>query len=61
MLSIGKLAGGGEDYYLEAVAAGLDDYYLGAGEAPGVWLGGRRPRPDRQGSAGRSARGPRRP
>jgi len=40
MLSIGKLAGGGEDYYLEAVAAGLDDYYLGAGEAPGVWLGG---------------------
>jgi hypothetical protein len=40
MLSIGKLAGGGEDYYLEAVAAGVEDYYLGAGEAPGVWLAG---------------------
>jgi conjugative relaxase-like TrwC/TraI family protein len=40
MLSIGKLAAGGEDYYLEAVAAGVEDYYLGAGEAPGVWLAG---------------------
>ena len=40
MLSIGKLAAGGEDYYLEAVAAGVEDYYLGAGEAPGRWLAG---------------------
>jgi conjugative relaxase-like TrwC/TraI family protein len=40
MISIGKLAAGGEDYYLEAVAAGVEDYYLGAGEAPGVWLAG---------------------
>jgi conjugative relaxase-like TrwC/TraI family protein len=40
MLSIGKLAAGGEDYYLEAVAAGLEDYYLGAGEAPGAWGAG---------------------
>ncbi len=40
MLSIGKLAGGGEEYYLEAVAAGVEDYYLGAGEAPGLWLAG---------------------
>jgi len=40
MLSIGKLAGGGEDYHLEAVAAGVEDYYLGSGEAPGLWLAG---------------------
>ena len=40
MLSIGKLAAGGEDYYLQAVAAGVEDYYLGAGEAPGCWLAG---------------------
>jgi Ti-type conjugative transfer relaxase TraA len=40
MLSIGKLAAGGEDYYLQAVAAGVEDYYLGAGEAPGRWLAG---------------------
>ena len=40
MLSIGKLAAGGEDYYLQAVAAGVEDYYLDAGEAPGHWLAG---------------------
>ena len=39
MLSIGKLAGGQESYYLNAVAAGVEDYYLGSGEAPGQWLG----------------------
>jgi conjugative relaxase-like TrwC/TraI family protein len=39
MLSIGKLATGGESYYLEAVASGAEDYYLGAGEAPGAWAG----------------------
>ena len=27
------------EYVLEQVAAGLEDYYLGSGEAPGVWTG----------------------
>lgn len=40
MLSIGKLASGQEAYYLSAVAQGVEDYYTGSGEAPGVWLGG---------------------
>jgi hypothetical protein len=39
VFSIGKLAPGGEQYYLQSVAKGLEDYYLGAGEAPGFWLG----------------------
>ncbi|MHB1891548.1 MAG: MobF family relaxase, partial [Acidimicrobiales bacterium] len=39
MLSIGKLAGGAEDYYLASVARGQEEYYIGAGEAPGYWLG----------------------
>lgn len=39
MLSIGKLAVGQQDYYLQTVAAGVEDYYLGSGEAPGRWLG----------------------
>jgi len=39
MLSIGKLGRGAEGYYLQAVAAGAEDYYLGSGEAPGQWLG----------------------
>jgi conjugative relaxase-like TrwC/TraI family protein len=39
VLSIGKLAGGQETYYLCAVADGVEDYYLGSGEAPGRWLG----------------------
>ena len=40
MLSIGKLVSGAESYYLEAVAKGREEYYTGAGEAPGVWMGG---------------------
>jgi conjugative relaxase-like TrwC/TraI family protein len=40
MLNIKPLAPGGEAYYLETVASGVEDYYLGAGEAPGYWLGG---------------------
>jgi conjugative relaxase-like TrwC/TraI family protein len=40
MLNIGKLAPGGEGYYLETVASGVEDYYTGSGEAPGYWLGG---------------------
>ena len=39
MLSIGKLIAGAEDYYLEVVARGAEEYYTGAGEAPGYWLG----------------------
>jgi Ti-type conjugative transfer relaxase TraA len=40
MLNIGKLARGQQDYYLNSVARGVEDYYIGAGEAPGYWLGG---------------------
>ncbi len=41
MLSIGKLGGGArsERYYIDAVARRREDYYTGAGEAPGQWLG----------------------
>ncbi len=39
MLSIGKLGRGQESYYLETVASGAEDYYVGRGEAPGRWLG----------------------
>lgn len=39
MLSLAKLSVGGEDYYLEVVASGLEEYYTGAAEAPGVWIG----------------------
>jgi conjugative relaxase-like TrwC/TraI family protein len=40
VLSIGKLGRGQEGYYLQAVAQGVEDYYLGSGEAPGRWTGG---------------------
>jgi conjugative relaxase-like TrwC/TraI family protein len=39
MLSIGKLGGNKADYYLQKVARGIEDYYTGAGEAPGSWTG----------------------
>ena len=39
MLNIGKLGRGGEEYYLETVASGAEDYYLHGGEAAGFWLG----------------------
>lgn len=39
MLDIGRMAPGGESYYLRTVAQGVEDYYLAAGEAPGRWLG----------------------
>ena len=39
MLSIGKLAPGRADYYLDTVARGAEEYYIGSGEAPGRWLG----------------------
>ena len=39
VLSIGKMVAGSEDYYLNTVASGREEYYTGAGEAPGQWLG----------------------
>src|SRR5436309_12722826 len=39
MLSISKLSPGEEAYYERSVAAGIDDYYAGRGESPGVWVG----------------------
>ena len=39
MLSIGRLVPGAGEYYIETVARGLEDYYTGAGEAPGYWTG----------------------
>src|SRR5476649_1401460 len=39
VLSIAKLTPGQERYYERSVAAGLDDYYAGRGESPGVWTG----------------------
>ncbi|MBY5161483.1 MobF family relaxase [Salsipaludibacter albus] len=40
MLNIGRMAPGGEDYYLATVADGVEEYYFGHGELPGRWLGG---------------------
>ncbi len=37
MLTITKLKGA--EYLIASVAAGMEDYYMGAGEAPGVWRG----------------------
>jgi conjugative relaxase-like TrwC/TraI family protein len=39
VLSIGKLAPGQPDYYLDTVAAGAEEYYTAAGEASGRWMG----------------------
>lgn len=39
MLSVGILKPGRADYYVSTVATGLEDYYAGAGEAPGQWTG----------------------
>lgn len=39
MLSVAKLSPGQEAYYERSVAQGLDDYYAGRGESPGVWFG----------------------
>jgi TrwC relaxase len=40
MLSVAKLTPGQEGYYERSVAAGIDDYYAGRGESPGIWAGG---------------------
>ena len=39
VLSIGVMKSRAWEYYAREVAAGLEDYYAGAGEAPGVWTG----------------------
>lgn len=39
MLTIGKLGVGQENYYLDKVAEGAEDYYSGEGEAEGRWMG----------------------
>lgn len=39
MLSLGKLAPGQQQYYLDSVARGAEEYYTGAKEAPGQWVG----------------------
>jgi conjugative relaxase-like TrwC/TraI family protein len=39
MLSLGKLAPGQQAYYLDTVANGAEEYYTGAKEAPGEWVG----------------------
>ena len=39
MLSVAKLTVGQEAYYEQQVAAGVDDYYAGRGESPGIWAG----------------------
>ncbi len=39
MLSVSKLGAGQEGYYLDSVAHGVEDYYLGHGETPGRWMG----------------------
>src|SRR5690606_22885883 len=39
VMSLWKLRVGAESYYLAQIASGLDEYYTGAGEAPGQWSG----------------------
>jgi conjugative relaxase-like TrwC/TraI family protein len=39
VLSVAKLSPGQEAYYERSVADGIDDYYAGRGESPGVWTG----------------------
>jgi conjugative relaxase-like TrwC/TraI family protein len=39
MMSRGKITPGSLSYYTDIVAPGVEDYYAGRGEAPGVWLG----------------------
>jgi len=39
VLSLGKLAPGQQQYYLDTVAKGAEEYYTGAKEAPGDWHG----------------------
>ncbi len=38
MLNLHRLGHGAESYYLDQVVSGVEDYYVGEGEAPGYWL-----------------------
>lgn len=38
-MSVAKLTLGQEAYYEQQVASGLDDYFAGRGESPGLWAG----------------------
>ena len=49
MLSLGKLAPGQQQYYVDTVARGAEVYYTGAKEAPGQWIGASAPRLGLQG------------
>jgi conjugative relaxase-like TrwC/TraI family protein len=55
VLSIGKLSAGRADYYLDTVAKGAEEYYLGSGEAPGRWVGRGAEHLDLDGSVGGGA------
>jgi conjugative relaxase-like TrwC/TraI family protein len=44
VLSLGKLAPGQQKYYIDTVARGAEEYYTGAKEAPGEWIGAAAPR-----------------
>ena len=39
VLSVAKIAPGQERYYERSVATGIEDYYAGRGESPGLWTG----------------------
>jgi conjugative relaxase-like TrwC/TraI family protein len=39
VLTLAALEPGKAQYYLDTVASGVEDYYTGAGEAPGRWIG----------------------
>ena len=52
MLTIAKMGVGQEGYYLSKVASGLEDYYSGAGETTGRWIGRGSARLDLDGEVG---------
>ncbi len=39
MLTVGKVGPGNAGYYQSTVVAGVEDYYAGDGDEPGVWVG----------------------
>src|SRR5438067_556047 len=39
MMGLVKMSPEAWRYYAEEVALGLEDYYIGRGEEPGIWLG----------------------
>jgi conjugative relaxase-like TrwC/TraI family protein len=39
VLTVGEVGPGNADYYEREVVAGVEDYYAGDGDAPGVWIG----------------------